>query len=153
VCSMVSGEAWQTLRFAPLWVLRAVAGRDRRFHPVEVDAFWRSVREAALEANGFTADVMASVAADRETLVSQFERDGRPIVSGLRAVVAALSSVSEQDSVQFRGALLLRVASGVARARGPFGETITREDAETLSLVAALLDIDTSDPSEELAYL
>jgi hypothetical protein len=151
--SMVAGEAWQTLRFAPLWVLRAVAGRDRRFHPAEVDAFWRSVREAALSANGLTADVLASVASDRETLVSQFEGDGRPIVSGLRAVVAALSTVSDEDSAQFRGALVLRVAYGVARARGPFGQTVSREDAETLSLVAALLDIDTSDPSEELAYL
>ena len=39
-----------------------------------------------------------------------------------------------------RSAQTGRVGSGVARARGPFGQRITDHDAQTLELVAQLLE-------------
>src|ERR671937_479582 len=43
---------WATLRFAPFWVLAALAGCYRGFDPLEFEAFSRAVEEASDRARG-----------------------------------------------------------------------------------------------------
>jgi len=71
--------------------------------------------------------------------VDEFMLEGRSIVSGLSQVMSLLERVSPEISRETRDAIL-RVGSGVARARGPFGRRITDHDAQTLELVAQLLE-------------
>jgi hypothetical protein len=71
--------------------------------------------------------------------LDEFILDARPIVSGLSQVTSLLEHVSPEISRETRDAIL-RVGSGVALARGPFGRRITDHDAQTLELVAQLLE-------------
>ena len=50
--SAFAPEEWATLRFAPFWVLAALAGRQSGFDPVEFDVFSQVVEEASEQARG-----------------------------------------------------------------------------------------------------
>ena len=80
--------------------------------------------------------------ADRETVVLEFERDGRPVGSGLGAV-AVLGTLPAVESAHFKDMLFSPVATGLALARGPFGNSISSDDEETLSLIATFLEFET----------
>jgi|SRR5829696_8931905 len=83
---------------------------------------------------------MQAISRNREWLLDEFMLDGRSIVTGLSQVTSLLERVSPEISRETRDAIL-RVGSGVARARGPFGRRmITDHDAQTLELVAQLLE-------------
>jgi hypothetical protein len=135
-------DDWQTLRLAPFWVLSALAGRSQQFDPLEDAAFWHCMDVAAAEAAGVARDALHSVIADRESLVQDFEQDGRPIASGLGATVTALATLPPLEAAHFTDVLFTYVATGLARARGPYGSGVTRDDAETLSMIAAFLEIE-----------
>jgi hypothetical protein len=138
-------DDWQTLRFSPFWVLSALAGRYREFHPLENDAFWRCLADAASQATGIARASLVSVITDREWVVLDYEHDGRPAGSGLRAAASVLATLPATESAHFKDVLFSQLATEFARARGPFGNTISPEDAETLAIIAALLDVDTDD--------
>ncbi|CAN7594185.1 hypothetical protein LJR027_004207 [Terrabacter sp. LjRoot27] len=132
-----SEQEWVTLRFAPVWVLSALAGRVR-FDEDERGAFWDAVTDAALRSAGPGRELLGTAAAERRWLFDEFELDGRPIVSGLLSVTRLLErmAVETRDDVR---ATVLRVGEGVARARGHFGRRMTLEDEQTLLLVHQLL--------------
>jgi hypothetical protein len=129
----------QTLRLAPLWVFSAVTGRSGRFDPLEEQAFWRCLETAALMADGTTFDVLSSAATDRAQVISDFVLDGRPTASGLLGVAEALDSLPGHDATRLRAVLVHDIGEGVARARGPFGRTVRREDQVMVTLVGQLL--------------
>jgi hypothetical protein len=133
-----STEDWLTLRLGPVWVLSALVGRSR-FDPMEQEAFWQSVDEAAAGRVGLAAQLMNAIFDDRIWLFDEFELDDRPIVSGLSQVAFLLERTDSQSSAETREAIQ-QVGSGVARARGPFGRRITDQDSQTLLLVAQLLE-------------
>gem|GEM_PF-1117394 len=135
---------WRTLRTAPLWVLSAIVGRQSRFNPLELAAFWRSVDSAAAGADGLANAVLVSFSDNFSGLLEDYEQDERSVVSGLWDVVAILRRLDILVSVTFT-ATLLEVGERVGRARGSFGQVISREDAQTLLLLAALLEIDAAD--------
>jgi hypothetical protein len=133
---------WQTLRLSPFWVLSTLAGRYRQFNPLEDAAFWHCMDVAAAEAHRVAREVLLSVIADRDSVVLEFERDGRPVGSGLGAAVAVLATLPAAESAQFKDLLFSHLATGLALARGPFGNSISSDDEETLSLIATFLEID-----------
>jgi hypothetical protein len=132
-----SESEWLTMRLGAVWVLSALVGRTR-FDADEQDAFWDCVAETALTAQGLGNRILHAMAAERRWLFDEFELDGRPIVSGLNAVVALLDRVDATEADQVRS-MLLRLGQDFARARGPFGRRITVEDEQTLLLVEQLL--------------
>jgi hypothetical protein len=139
-----SGD-WQTLRLSPFWVLSALAGRYRRFNPLEDAAFWHCIDAAAAEAHGIARAVLQSVIADRETVVLEFERDGRPVGSGLGAAVAVLANLPATESAHFKDLLFSHVATGLAYSRGPFGNSVSSDDEQTLSFIATFLEVETDE--------
>ena len=136
---------WQTLRFSPFWVLAGMAGTYRKFDPLEEAAFWHCMDVAAGQAAGLARETLVSVITDRERLVVEFEQDQRPVASGLGAVVSVLATLPNIEAAHFTDVLFAKVATGLARARGPYGNAISREDGETLSILAAFLEVDTDD--------
>src|SRR5215207_10174883 len=133
-----SDAEWLTLQLGPVWVISALLGRNR-FDELEQESVLagrggRPLRDAAL-----TWQLMQSISRDREWLLDELMLDGRSIVTGLSQVTSLLERVSPEISRETREAIL-RVGSGVARARGPFGRRITDHDAQTLELVAQLLE-------------
>jgi hypothetical protein len=129
---------WLTLQLGPVWVLSALVGRSQ-FDPLEQEAFWSSVEDAAIGQVALPWQLMRAIVHDREWLFDEFELDGRPIVAGLSSVARVLERTDPESSAETRQAIL-RVGAGVARARGPFGARVTSEDAQTLLLVAQLLE-------------
>jgi hypothetical protein len=131
---------WRTMRFAALWVLGAVAGRAPGTDPVEDAAFWSSVDDLAATLPGAGGDLLRATAAeDRAQLVADLYRDARPLASGLYAVATILDA--DPRTATAIGEALMRVGRAVATARGPYGRSIAREDAEALALVAEMLGI------------
>ena len=133
-----SDAEWLTLQLGPVWVISALLGRSR-FDELEQEAFWRAVEEAPVGGSALPWQLMQAVSRNREWLLDEFMLDGRSIVSGLSQVTSLLEHVAPEISRETRQAML-RVGSGVARARGPFGRRITDHDAQTLELVAQLLE-------------
>jgi hypothetical protein len=131
----------RTLQFGPLWVLSALAGTYTRFAPYELEAFWDTVVEVALRTPEPARKILTSTTADRASLLLDFELDGRPVVSGLTHVVAALDRIGSPVDRDYRSALL-RIGGAIARARGPYGRRITEDDEQKLQLLAALLEVE-----------
>ena len=131
----------RTLQFGPLWVLSALAGTYSRFDTFELDAFWDTLVEVALRTPEPARAILTSTTGDRASLLLDFALDGRPVVSGLTHVVAALDRMGPSVDQDYRLALL-RIGRAIARARGPYGRRVTEDDEQKLLLVAALLEIE-----------
>ena len=132
-----SHAEWLTLEFGSVWVVDALVGRDR-LDELEEEAFWRGVDDAPQD-SPLGWQLMQAMTRDREWLLDQFQLDDRSVVSGLNEVASLLERVPPEVSRDVREAML-RVGSGLARARGPFGQRISDQDALTLQLVAQLLE-------------
>src|SRR3954449_1600644 len=132
-----SDAEWQTLQLGSVWVVSAVVGRAR-LDELEEAAFWRSVDDAPQD-SPMGWQLMRAMTLNREWLLDEFQLDRRSIASGLNEVASLLERVPPEVSRDVR-ASMLRVGSGLARARGPFGQRISDQDALTLQLVAQLLE-------------
>jgi hypothetical protein len=135
----------RTLRLAPLWMLSGLVGRAR-LEIWELDALWSAVR-AAIPTTTWLGREALQAALDDPGLVEAYERDGRPVTTGLLAAATASAAHGAGAAISTRSALLA-VGEGVARARGPFGRSISRQDADTLELLAEILDVDDADPHQ-----
>ena len=88
-------EEWATLRFAPFWVLAALAGRQSGFDPIEFDVFSLVVEEASEQARGrFGGELLQRVTAavtkfGGNVLSSQVDLQGTQSKSGFLTVVAS----------------------------------------------------------------
>ena len=132
-----SDTEWLTLQLGPVWVVSALIGRSR-LDELEEAAFWRSVDDAPRD-SPLGWQLMRAMTLNREWLLDEFQLDPRSIVSGLNEVASLLERVPPEVSRDARESML-RVGSGLARARGPFGQRMSQQDALTLQLVAQLLE-------------
>ena len=132
-----SDAEWLTLQLGPVWVVSALVGRTR-LDELEEAAFWRSVDDAPQD-SPLGWQLMQAMTRNREWLLDELLLDDRSIVSGLNEVASLLERVPPEVSRDARESML-RVGSGLARARGPFGQRISDQDALTLQLVAQLLE-------------
>ena len=133
----------QTLRLAPLWMFSALVGRTR-LETWELDAIWDAVR-ATLPTTTWLGSEALQATLDDSDLVAAYERDGRPVTTGLLAA-ATVSARLGPGAARSMRSTLLAVGEGVARARGPFGRSIGQQDADTLELLAEVLDLSDADP-------
>lgn len=132
-----SDAEWLTLQLGPVWVVSALLGRSH-LDELEQVAFWRAVDEAPQD-SPLEWQLSHAMTRNREWLLEEFPLDDRSIVSGLNEVASLLERVPPEVSRNVRESML-RVGSGLARARGPFGRRISDQDALTLQLVAQLLE-------------
>ena len=132
-----SDNEWLTLQLGPVWVVSALVGRSH-LDELEEAAFWQSVDDAPQD-SPLSWQLMRAMTLNREWLLEEFQLDERPTVSGLNEVASLLERVPSEVSRDVRESML-RVGSGLARARGPFGQRISDQDALTLELVAQLLE-------------
>ena len=131
---------WVTLRFAPFWVLAAIAGRQRDFDAAEFAVFTEVVEEASARARGrFGGDLLQRVALELDRLAAAFGNDPRSVVTGLFEVCRLLERLPPDEAEVFREALVRGVGEGMARARGRYGRIVSEEDERTLELVGVLL--------------
>jgi hypothetical protein len=132
-----SDAEWLSLQFGPMWVVSALVGRSR-LDALEEAAFWSSVDDAPQD-SPLGWQLMRAMTLNRDWLLDEFELDHRSIVCGLSEVASLLERVPAEVSRDVRECML-RVGSGLARARGPFGQRMSEQDALTLQLVAQLLE-------------
>jgi hypothetical protein len=140
----------QTLRLAPLWMFSALVGRTR-LETWELDAIWDAVR-ATLPTTTWLGTEALQATLDDPDLVAAYERDGRPVTTGLLAAATVSARLGAGAASSMRSALLA-VGEGVARARGPFGRSISRQDADTLELLAEIMDLSDADPHRLFAFV
>lgn len=140
----------QTLRLAPLWMSSAFVGRTR-LESWELDALWDAVRATLPTATRLGSEALQATL-DDPGLVAEYERDGRPTTTCLLAAATVAAGCGADAAGSMRSALLA-VGEEVARARGPFGRSISRQDADTLELLAEILDVDGADPHRLFAFV
>ena len=128
----------KTFEFASFWMLTAVVGRYCGFNQPTVEALDVALATAG-PSDGLAYNVVVGVRGRLPEVLTDFELDGRPIVSGLMQVDDLLTRVPPTDAEAVRSLLVDTVGMGIARARGPFGVEATREDAERVELAAAIL--------------
>ena len=133
----------QTLRLAPLWMFSALVGRTR-LETWELDAIWDAVRATLPTTTRLGTEALQATLDDPD-LVTTYERDGRPVTTGLLVAATVSARLGAGAASSMRSALLA-VGEGVARARGPFGRSISRQDADTLELLAEVMDLSDADP-------
>ncbi|MET0965445.1 MAG: hypothetical protein ABWZ02_03565 [Nakamurella sp.] len=134
-------QDWQTLQTAPLWVLTAVVGRQSKFDPLELAAFWRVVDSTAAGSDGLAKTVLEMLSSNFSAQLARYEHNEQSIVAGLWDVMSILNRLDSLVRAPFTAALL-EVGEGMSRARGPYGRTISREDKQTLLLLATLLEVE-----------
>jgi hypothetical protein len=133
-----SDAEWLTLQFGPVWVISALLGRSH-FDELEQEAFWRAVEDAPIGESALPWQLMQAVTRNRDWLLDELILDDRSIITGLSQVASLLERVPLDVSRETREAIL-RVGSGMALARGPFGRRITDNDAQILELLGQLLE-------------
>lgn len=129
------------MQLAPLWIFSAVAGRETGFSEHELRSFWDTLVEVTLRTPRGAREILLSLTEDRASLLLAFELDDRSVGTGLRHAVEALAAVDDVTAADFKVALL-RIGSGLAQARGPWGRTISAQDTQLLLLLAELLDLE-----------
>src|SRR4029453_6110266 len=137
-----SEPEWLTLRLGGIWIVSALVGRTR-FDADEQNAFWDCLTDVAVAAGSLDRRILQGTAANRRWLFDEFELDGRPIVSGLNAVVVLLERADAGQARRVR-ATLLGLGQRFGLARGPFGRRMTVEDEQTLLLIEQLLQTDSA---------
>ena len=133
----------QTLRLAPLWMFSALVGRTR-LETWELNAIWDAVHATLPTTASLGSEALQATLNDPDLVVA-YERDGRPVTTGLLAAATVSAGLGAGAAGSMRSALLA-VGEGVARARGPFGRSISRQDADTLELLAEVMDLSDADP-------
>ncbi|CAN5789558.1 hypothetical protein BH20ACT6_BH20ACT6_13150 [soil metagenome] len=133
-----AGE-WLTLQLSPFWVLSSVTGTYRDFDPRDLETFADAVESAARAPGVVGREVFACVLQDLDGLRHAYVADGRTIAGGLCAVSDALAKVPVAEAQLFRSMLVDGVGADVARARGPYGRTMTAEDKQALELLTQLV--------------
>jgi hypothetical protein len=133
-----SDAEWLTLQLGPVWVTSALLGRSH-FDDLEQEAFWRAVEDAPIGESALPWQLMQAIRRNQDWLLDEFILDDRSIITGLSQVTSLLERVPMDISRETRQAIL-RVGSGMALARGPFGRRITEHDAQVLELLAQLLE-------------
>ena len=128
------------LQLGPLWVLSALSGTGNRFSDREQAVFWDVLVDVALRTPEPARGLLTSLAKDRTSLLLAFELEERPLVSGFAAVVRACADLPADVAADYKLALL-RIGTGLGRARGPYGESISGSDTQLLLLVAELLEV------------
>ena len=73
----ISSDALRTLQLAPLWVLRALAGRCSRFDDDELAAFWDTVVAVALRTPEPARQFLTSTSIDRTAVGADRRGSGR----------------------------------------------------------------------------
>ena len=101
---------------------------------------------AAAGAEGLANAVPLSLSNNFSALLKGFEQEERSVVTGLWDVVGILSRLDLLVARPFV-AMLLEIGESFSRARGSFGQVISREDRQTLLLLAALLELE---PAEDV---
>lgn len=140
----LTGSHWHTLQLAPLWMFSAILGRQSNFEPLELSAFWRSVDMAAAGGSGLSRAVPASLSRDFERFIDEFAGESRSVVTGLWDVVAILDRLDPLVSRPFLQTVM-EIAERFCRARGSFGQVISRDDQRTLLLLSSLLEVEPAD--------
>ena len=140
----------QVLRLAPLWVFSALVGRTR-LETWELEAIGDAVRATLPTTAGLGSEALQATLDDPD-VVAAYEGDGRPVTTGLLAAATVSARLGPGAASSVRSALLA-VGEGVARARGPFGRSVSREDADTLELLAEVLDLRDADPHRLFAFI
>jgi hypothetical protein len=137
--AVMPSDDLRTLQLGPLWVLSALLGRHSGFAAPDLAAFWDALVSVSLRSPAPTRELLTSVAAHRDSLLLDYELDGRSVVSGLHDVVAALGPGPSERVEGYKRALV-HIGAAVGRARGPYGQQISTEDLNRLLLAAQLLD-------------
>lgn len=136
---------WQTLQFAPLAALHAVATADGRMSHPEVDAFEAKLAQVAgleVAQARLVRDVVASLLADYEVITQRFydgQSGGLTVTTVLREAKTLLDTKAvPAEASTFRHVVRL-LCVAVAEAAPLVGQKVTAQEQVAIDGVTSLL--------------
>lgn len=132
---------WETLQFAPLWMLSGVGGADANIEELEIAALMKEISEAALYKNQLVREVLFSIAADAGIL-DRYRDDPRTIDHGLSQVADVLEAhLDPVQALEFKKTML-GIGLEIAKAAGPlFGSSVSAQERAALGWAAAAMRV------------
>jgi hypothetical protein len=138
--TQITQAEWETLQFAPLWMLSGVGGADANIDQHEVNALLNELSEASLYKNPLVREVLSSVAAEYPTVVERYNRDPRTIGEGLSNVADVLDAYSTAEGAYAFKRALIGIGVEIAKVSGAvFGDPVSVEEKDVLAFSAAAL--------------
>jgi hypothetical protein len=108
-----------------MWMFSALVGRTR-LETWELDAIWDAVHATLPTTTQLGSEALQATLDDPD-LVAAYERDARPVTTGLLAAATVSAGLGPEAASSMRAALLA-VGEGVARAGG---RSVARSAART----------------------
>lgn len=148
-------QDWETLLFAPLWVLIAVAGADSKVDDKEWQAFHQELKDARQYNNPLTREVLKNLRKNFDEVYEAFQEDDTDIEDGLGDVADIVDENEDEDVAFGFKADLIALGIMVAQASGGWvlGSSFSDKEQEALSFVANALGLDEQDMEEILESL
>jgi hypothetical protein len=108
---------WQTLEYAPLWVLTAVGSVDGKINEKAVEAFTKELADAPFYKNELVRELMLSVLTNFADVMKRYAADARKIDKGLTDAADVLDKKAPTHAEDFKK-VMLAIAAKVASAVG-----------------------------------
>jgi tellurite resistance protein len=83
---------WKILQFSIFWVFNAVAKADGRIDNKEQDALSKLMNNSSAIINELTRDIITTIENDFKIIYSEFEKDNRGVIDGMREVSDLLNA-------------------------------------------------------------
>ena len=132
-----TAQEWRTLQFAPLWAFTAVAGADRNIDQEEMMALAKELAEAPLYKDPLTREVLMSVGANLQAIMTAYRDDSRDVLTGLSDVADVLDRKADADEAQAFKQSMLLIVKNVAEASGAkWGDKFSNEEKAAAVLIA-----------------
>jgi len=134
-----TNEEWETLEFAPLWILTGIGGADGKVDDKEVAAFTKELGDAPLYKDELVREVMMDDLTSFTNLMTAYKNDARNVQTGLSQVADTLEKKAPEHADNFKK-VMLSIAAKVANSSGPaFGNKISENEKMAFAVIAASL--------------
>ena len=143
--SLFSEQEWQNLLYSPILVFALVAGADGSIDKKEIQNFQKQLLMGLIVENDIMQQLMADLIPDVAKLLKEV-LDGKidPKTTLEEIVVAVNSNLPGEDAIAFKMSLM-EIGKSIAEASGGFlgifGSKISKEEEQTLAILAMMLGL------------
>ena len=104
---LFSDSEWKTLQFSIFWMFNSVAKADGKIDKKEMDALNHLIENSSAIINDLAWNVISTIKKDFVNIKSEFDKDKREIIDGMREVSDLLNNrVNTKTTIEFKKTLI-----------------------------------------------
>lgn len=137
--SQFTAAEWETLQFAPLWVLAGIGTADGRLDQKESEKFSELMVRLLTANDELVREVITTLVIDLKKKMEAFKADTRKIDVGLGEVADILEAKAAAHADEFKK-VMLSIAANIANASGRLlGDKLDDREKAAFVIIAASL--------------